>query len=132
MFRGIYFPQMSRGDWGFKMKMTTEDKKDEPHKDDYNLLRKYENRERDYLVNSIPGSIFKVELDNSHPLAFGYGDSYYTLYAHLSEIAVAVGQDVTAGQTIGRSGDTGSLKGAVLHFEVRRGGTALNPEDWLR
>jgi len=71
--------QMSRGDWGFKMKTAIEDKKEEPRKDDYNLLRKYENRERDYLVNSIPGSIFKVELDNSHPLAFGYGDSYYTL-----------------------------------------------------
>ncbi len=61
-----------------------------------------------------------------------HGDSYYTLYAHLSEIQVSVGQEVTAGQMIGRSGDTGSLKGAVLHFEVRRGGTALNPEDWLQ
>jgi hypothetical protein len=71
--------QMSRADWGFKIKSTADDKKDEPHKDDYNLLRKYENRERDFLVNSIPGSIFKVELDNSHPLAFGYGDGYYTL-----------------------------------------------------
>lgn len=71
--------QMSRGDWGFKMKLVTDDKKDETRKDDYSLLHKYENRERDYLVNSIPGSIFKVELDNSHPLAFGYGDSYYTL-----------------------------------------------------
>jgi hypothetical protein len=28
---------------------------------------------------NIPGSIFKVELDNSHPLAFGYGEFYYTL-----------------------------------------------------
>ena len=61
-----------------------------------------------------------------------HGDSYYTLYGHLSEIAVSVGQEVTAGQVIGRSGDTGSLKGPVLHFEVRRGGTALNPEDWLQ
>lgn len=61
-----------------------------------------------------------------------HGDSYYTLYAHLSEISVAVGQELSAGQTIGRSGDTGSLKGAILHFEVRRGGTALNPEDWLQ
>lgn len=71
--------QMSRSDWGFKIKGSGDDKKEEPKKDDYNLLRKYENRERDFLVNSIPGSIFKVELDNSHPLAFGYGDSYYTL-----------------------------------------------------
>jgi hypothetical protein len=71
--------QMSRSDWGFKIKGSGDDKKEEPHKDDYTLLKKYENRERDYLVNSIPGSIFKVELDNSHPLAFGYGGSYYTL-----------------------------------------------------
>jgi len=59
-------------------------------------------------------------------------DTYYTLYAHLSEIGVSVGQEVNAGQVIGRSGDTGSLKGAVLHFEIRRGSTALNPEDWLQ
>jgi septal ring factor EnvC (AmiA/AmiB activator) len=61
-----------------------------------------------------------------------HGDSYYTLYGHLSDIAVSVGQEVPAGHVIGRSGDTGSLKGPVLHFEVRRGGTALNPQDWLR
>jgi septal ring factor EnvC (AmiA/AmiB activator) len=65
-------------------------------------------------------------------IILNHGDSYYTLYAHLSQISVSVGQEVTAGQVIGRSGDTGSLKGAVLHFEVRRGGTALNPEDWLQ
>jgi len=59
-------------------------------------------------------------------------DSYYTLYAHLSDVTVAVGQEVSAGQVIGSSGDVGSLKGPVLHFEVRRGGTALNPEDWLQ
>jgi len=61
-----------------------------------------------------------------------HGDSYYTLYGHLSQISVSVGQQVTAGQVIARSGDTGSLKGPILHFEVRRGGTALNPADWLR
>ena len=55
------------------------DKKDDAKKDDYSLLKKYENRERDELVSSIPGSIFKVNLDNSHPLAFGYPDYYYTL-----------------------------------------------------
>lgn len=61
-----------------------------------------------------------------------HGDGFYTLYAHLSEILVSVGQEVTAGQVIARSGDSGSLKGSILHFEVRKGGTALNPEDWLR
>lgn len=61
-----------------------------------------------------------------------HGDGYYTLYAHLSEIAVAVGQEIPAGTTIGKSGDTGSLKGAVLHFEVRKGGASIDPESWLR
>ena len=60
-----------------------------------------------------------------------HGDGYFTLYAHLSEIEVTVGQEIPAGQIIGRVGDTGSLKGPELHFEVRKGGTALNPEDWL-
>jgi murein hydrolase activator len=61
-----------------------------------------------------------------------HGDGYYTLYGHLSEIQVAVGQEVQAGQVIARSGETGSLKGPILHFEVRKGGTPLNPEDWLQ
>jgi murein DD-endopeptidase MepM/ murein hydrolase activator NlpD len=61
-----------------------------------------------------------------------HGDGYRTLYAHLSEILVSVGQEVASGQIIGRVGDAGSLKGTELHFEVRKGGTALNPQDWLR
>jgi hypothetical protein len=43
------------------------------------LLRKYANRERDYLTEVVEGSIFEVELDATHPLAFGYGNKYYTL-----------------------------------------------------
>jgi septal ring factor EnvC (AmiA/AmiB activator) len=65
-------------------------------------------------------------------IILNHGDSFYTLYGHLSEIGVSVGQEVSAGQVIGRSGDSGSLKGPELHFEVRRGAAALNPEDWLR
>lgn len=61
-----------------------------------------------------------------------HGDGYYTLYGHLSSIAVAVGAEVTAGQTIARSGDSGSLKGPILHFEVRKGGTSLDPRNWLQ
>jgi hypothetical protein len=71
--------QMSKAEWGIKPKVADDDKKDDVIKGDYSLLHHYENRERDVLVNSIPGSIFKVELDNTHPLAFGYPDYYYTL-----------------------------------------------------
>ena len=56
-----------------------EDKPDEGKGDPYADLKKYGNRDRDWLVNNIPGAIYKVELDNTHPLAFGYGSSYYSL-----------------------------------------------------
>jgi murein hydrolase activator len=65
-------------------------------------------------------------------IILNHGDGYYTMYGHLSVIGVTVGQEVSAGSVIGAVGDSGSLKGTVLHFEVRKGGTALNPEDWLR
>ncbi|HYE56219.1 MAG TPA: M14 metallopeptidase family protein, partial [Chitinophagaceae bacterium] len=54
--------QLSRGEWGIKAK--SEEKKDEKKEDkkeDYSLLKRYENRERDYLTSSIPGSIYKVQ-----------------------------------------------------------------------
>lgn len=76
--------QLSRSGWGLKSKTEQTEKEDkeeekENEKPDYEYLRRYENRERDYLTNYSPGAIYKVEMDNSHPLAFGYGDTYYTL-----------------------------------------------------
>jgi murein DD-endopeptidase MepM/ murein hydrolase activator NlpD len=47
-------------------------------------------------------------------------------------VLLARGQEVEAGQVIARVGDTGSLKGSILHFEVRQGRSALNPLEWLR
>ena len=80
----------------------------------------------------------KVAYTNDDYASYGqivlvnHGDGFYTLYGHLSDIGVAVGQEIAAGQVIGRSGDTGSIKGAILHFEVRRGSAALDPRNWLR
>jgi len=65
-------------------------------------------------------------------IILNHGDGYYSLYAHLSAATVAKGQEVASGQVIGRVGDTGSLKGSILHFEIRKGRTALNPTTWLR
>ncbi len=42
-------------------------------------LKSYANRERASLVSSIPGAIYKMDLDNTHPLAFGYPNYYYSL-----------------------------------------------------
>lgn len=65
-------------------------------------------------------------------IVLNHGDGYYTIYSHLSEVNVATGSEVQPGAVIGRSGETGSLKGPMLHFEVRKGSSPLNPENWLR
>jgi murein hydrolase activator len=70
----------------------------------------------------------------------GYGNliivdhehEYYTLYAHVADILVKEGDDVRQGQRIGTVGDTGSLEGTRLYFEVRYQGKPQDPEQWLR
>jgi septal ring factor EnvC (AmiA/AmiB activator) len=61
-----------------------------------------------------------------------HGTGYYTLYAHASELLVAEGDRVKAGQGIARVGETGSLAGPRLYFEIRYQGRPEDPEQWLR
>ena len=61
-----------------------------------------------------------------------HGGEYYTLYAHIAEIEVKEGDDVRQGQRIGTVGDTGSLAGPRLYFEVRYQGKPQDPAEWLR
>ena len=68
--------QLARTDWAIKSKKP-DDGADK--KDPYATLQVYEERQRESLSSNIPGSIFKVHLDNTHPLAFGYPNFYYTL-----------------------------------------------------
>jgi septal ring factor EnvC (AmiA/AmiB activator) len=65
-------------------------------------------------------------------IVLNHGDGFYTLYGHLNEVLVHSGQEVPPGTVIGRVGDVGSLKGPILHFEVRKGSAPQNPETWLR
>ena len=61
-----------------------------------------------------------------------HGNEYYTLYAHIADIEAKEGDDVRQGQRIGTVGDTGSLAGPRLYFEVRYQGRPQDPEQWLR
>ncbi len=58
-----------------------------------------------------------------------HNDGYRTVYAHLSEIEVSEGQNVSEGTRIGKSGDT--INGPLVHFEVWKDREKQNPELWL-
>lgn len=60
-----------------------------------------------------------------------HGDGFYTLYGNLSRLDLNKGDQAAGGQVIGLAGDTGSLKGSKLYFEIRRNGEALDPLQWL-
>lgn len=60
-----------------------------------------------------------------------HGWGIYTGYMHQSEILVNVGDQVEAGQLIGRVGETGRVEGPHLHWEVWAGGVQVDPLDWL-
>jgi len=70
---------MSKFDWSLKSKKEDDSADKKSNKNDYSSLAKFEDQERDHLRDLIAGSIFKVELDNTNPLAFGYPDYYFTL-----------------------------------------------------
>ncbi|MEV6523814.1 M23 family metallopeptidase [Longispora sp. NPDC051575] len=55
----------------------------------------------------------------------------WTCYAHQSVILVRPGEQVSAGQPIGLAGSTGASTGPHVHFEVRRGGSPVDPRPWL-
>jgi septal ring factor EnvC (AmiA/AmiB activator) len=60
-----------------------------------------------------------------------HGNHYYTLYAHAEELFKKKGDPVAAGEVVATVGDSGSLSGPVLHFEVRYHGKPIDPLPWL-
>jgi len=61
-----------------------------------------------------------------------HGERYYTIYAHLSEILKKNGDGVRRGETVGLVGDSDSLSGAGLYFEMRKDGRSIDPVPWFR
>ena len=76
------------------------------------------------VINTSPGSDYGKTVEIDH------GNGYQTLYGHLSEVLVKVGDTVTQGQLIAKSGETGKVTGPHLHYEVRKGkNNPVNPEE---
>lgn len=64
-------------------------------------------------------------------IVLDHGEGYYTVYAHAAEILAKIGDEVAKGQPIGLVGNTGSVNGSQLYFEVRHRGRPQDPIAWL-
>ena len=61
-----------------------------------------------------------------------HGNNYYTVYGHVEEFFKQKGDRVETGEVIGTVGDTGSIYGSRLYFEVRHHGKPMDPLLWIK
>ena len=73
-------------------------------------LRTYDQRSREYAMNTTPGSIFRTTLDQSHPLAFGYDANYYSLKTDASAF-----EYLSSGWNVGTIQENARMSGFVGH-----------------
>ncbi len=86
------------------------------------------------VIASNTGRVVRVRYYSTgygYHVMIDHGDNNWTVYAHLSGIAVNEGEWVAQGQTVGYVGSTGNSTGPHLHFEIRINGTAVNPLDYV-
>jgi murein hydrolase activator len=65
-------------------------------------------------------------------LIIDHGDRYYTVYAHLSDFLRKNGDFVRRGEAVALVGDSDSLAGSKLYFEMRKDGKSIDPAPWFR
>lgn len=61
-----------------------------------------------------------------------HGERYFSVYAHLYEILKKTGDAVKRGETLGTVGDSDSLAGSRLYFEMRKDGKSIDPLPWFQ
>lgn len=71
--------QMAKSDWGIKFKKEEAEEKKEEKPLTYAELKRFEENEHNGIMSNIAGAIYKIELDNSHPLALGFPNYFYNL-----------------------------------------------------
>ncbi|MEO7213134.1 M14 metallopeptidase family protein [Mucilaginibacter sp.] len=103
-------------DFGIKHK---EDKKDDK-KDKAPEVKVYANRERDAISSGIPGAIFKLSLDNTHPLGFGMPNYYYTLKMN-DDIYEPLGDDGWNVGTVKKDAYVSGFAGAQSKQKIANG-----------
>jgi septal ring factor EnvC (AmiA/AmiB activator) len=92
------------------------------------------NKERAIIQSVHPGRVAYADVFEGYGnlIIIDHGMAYYSLYGHCSEFLVAKGDAVKAGQPVALVGDSGSLNGECLYFELRFKTRALDPLQWLK
>ena len=90
------------------------------------------NNDGNIIVAAADGTVITASYDSAYGnyVIIDHGD-ITTLYAHMSGMAVSVGEYVSAGQTIGYLGATGRATGTHCHFEVFGGGSRVDPASYF-
>ncbi len=80
------------------------------------------------------GIVAKAEYHQGYGnhIVIQHDEQFQTLYAHLSQMDVELGQEVKKGTVIGAVGSTGESTGPCLHYEVIKDGEYQDPEEYLR
>ena len=61
-----------------------------------------------------------------------HGENYYTVYAHAEELFASKGDTIDKGDVVATVGDSGSMIGPSLHFEIRHHGKPVDPLKWIK
>jgi septal ring factor EnvC (AmiA/AmiB activator) len=61
-----------------------------------------------------------------------HGENYYTVYAHAEELFASKGDTIDKGDVVATVGDSGSMIGPSLHFEIRHHGKPVDPLEWIK
>ncbi len=85
------------------------------------------------ILAAAEGEVIRTGVSSSYGryVEIQHANGVTSFYAHMSRIRAEEGQFVAAGDLIGDVGSTGRSTGAHLHFEIRRDGEQINPDDFL-
>ena len=87
------------------------------------------------VAATAPGTVVDVQTGYNggygNMVDIDHGNGIVTRFAHLSEIAVKVGQSVARGTIVGRAGSTGRATGPHLHYEVRVNEEPVDPTPYI-
>ena len=113
--------QLAKAEIGLKTKKGMgDDKKDSNATIGYDGLKKFEDRERDAVSGTTAGAIYRVELDNSNPLAFGYSNYYYALKQD-DNLYEFLGEDGWNVGVIKKDNQVAGFVGAKLRSKLKDG-----------